>query len=294
AMGADISSPLPTLPDIVERWNAKDPDTALVMADPETAFRYLATQQLPQFTTDLNPIWQAFYGTRPAAKIADKESEYYLTAADKFGLLDDAPRSTAWYTASVNAHYDNVSGVSYDSVWQGSQLPRYEQPLTAAAADLSGTLARIANRVARPVLVFNPSSWPRSEVVELIGSLPEERNLPQPVQQLGAGQIAIWADAVPPIGYTALGGASPLDIAHPASASQSGQQISLSNGRVSVTLDGGHGGTFSRMSAAGGPELLSGFGDDITFIDDHGDVYGAFFGAERARSSQGPARVSVL
>ena len=39
----------------------------------------------------MNPIWQAFYNTRPAAKIADKESEYYLTAADKFGLLLNAP-----------------------------------------------------------------------------------------------------------------------------------------------------------------------------------------------------------
>jgi hypothetical protein len=110
-MGADISSPLPTLPDLVERWNAADPDTAMVMADPATAFQYLATQPLPQYTTDVNPIWQGFYGTRPEAKIADKESEYYLTAADKFGLLTDAPQSTAWYTAALNAHYDNIAGV---------------------------------------------------------------------------------------------------------------------------------------------------------------------------------------
>ncbi len=54
------------------------PDTALVLADPKTAFQYLATQQLPQYATDLNPIWQGFYGTRPAGRIADKESEYYL------------------------------------------------------------------------------------------------------------------------------------------------------------------------------------------------------------------------
>ncbi|MEO7911965.1 MAG: glycoside hydrolase family 38 C-terminal domain-containing protein, partial [Roseiflexaceae bacterium] len=293
-MGADISSPLPGLPDLVDRWNAANPDTALVLADPETAFQYLATQQLPQYTTDLNPIWQAYYGTRPAAKIADKESEYYLTAADKFGLLTDAPQSTAWYTASISAHYDNIAGVSYDSIWASSQLPRYAQTVSAAAADLASRLAQIANGVGKPLMIFNPSSWARSEVIELSGELPDARNLPQPVQQLGSGQIAIWADAVPPIGYRALGDASGSAIVHPAAAVQTGQQVMLSNGLAVVTIDGAHGGTFSSMAAADGLELLGGPGDDITYINDGGDVYGAFFGPERARSSQAAAQVTVL
>jgi hypothetical protein len=293
-MGADISSPLPTLPDLVDRWNAADPDTAMVMADPETAFQYLATQPLPQFTTDLNPIWQAFYGTRPEAKIADKESEYYLTAADKFGLLNGTPESTAWYTATVNAHYDNIAGVSYDQVWVSSQRPRYEQAVATAAADLSGTLAQIASGVGMPLVIFNPSSWMRSEVVELGGSVPDEQALPQPVQQLGPGHVAIWANSVPSVGYTALLPETTSAIPNPASVAQAGSQVRLSNGLVSLTLDGDHGGTFATMNTAGGPELLSGPGDDITSIDDRGDVYGATFGAERARSSTTPAQITVL
>ncbi len=54
------------------------------------------------------------------------------------------------------------------------------------------------------MVVFNPTSWPRSEVVELASDLPDERDLPQPVQRLGPDHVAIWADAVPTIGYTAL------------------------------------------------------------------------------------------
>src|SRR6266545_4714207 len=182
--GADFSSPLPNLPALVDAWNTADPETVLVMADPETAFQYLATQRLPQYTTDLNPIWQAFYGTRPDAKIADKESEYYLTAADKFGLLLDAPRSGAWYTATVNAHYDNIAGVGFDSVWEASQRPRFEQAVAAAAADLSRTLARVAAAVPAPLVVFNSASWPRSGVVELHGDLPDLGDLPAPAQRL--------------------------------------------------------------------------------------------------------------
>jgi hypothetical protein len=85
----------------------------------------------------MNPIWQAFYNTRLFAKIADKESEYHLTAADKFGLLIDAPRSSAWGLAAFNAHYDNISGVGFDWVREQSQRPRYEQTLAAAKDDLT-------------------------------------------------------------------------------------------------------------------------------------------------------------
>jgi hypothetical protein len=279
---------------MVERWNATHPDIALVLADPKTAFQYLATQQLPQYTTDLNPIWQGFYGTRPAGKIADKESEYYLTAADKFGLLTGVPQSSAWYTATINAHHDNIAGTAYDRVWETSTLPRFEQTVAAAAADLSGTLARIANAVDQPLMIFNPSSWPRSEVVELNGNLPDTRDLPQPVQLLGPEHVAIWAQTVPPIGYAALAGAAPHAMTYPAAATQAGGQVTLANGRVSVTIDGDHGGTFSSLRTANGSELLNSPGDDITYIDDGGDVYGAFFGAERARSSHVPTRLTLL
>jgi hypothetical protein len=292
--GGDFSSPLPSTPDMVERWNATHPDTALVLADPKTAFQYLATQQLPQYTTDLNPIWQGFYGTRPEAKIADKESEYYLTAADKFGLLTDAPQSSAWYTATVNAHHDNMAGTAYDWVWAASTKPRFAQAIATAAADLSGTLAQVANAVDRPLTIFNPSSWSRSEVIELSGNLPNAQDLPHPVQQLGPGHIAIWADRVPSVGYTTMAPGTASAIPNPAAATQVGQHITLTNGFVSVALDGERGGTFSSIRTTSGPELMNGPGDDVTYINDSGDVYGAFFGPERARSSTTPAQITLL
>ena len=41
-------------------------------------------------------------------------------------------------------------------------------------------------------------------------------------------------------------------------------------------------------------ELLSTFGDDVTYWDDSGDVYGASFGQVRARESQVPAQLTNL
>jgi len=295
-VGFDFFDPRSSLPAFVARWNADDKDTALVISDPDSAFQYLATQPLPEITVDMNPIWQAFYNTRPFAKIADKESEYYLTAANKFGLLIDAPTSAAWNLAAFNTHYDNISGVGFDWVWEQSQRPRYEQTLAAAKADLANTLAGISARVPNPVIVFNPTSWSRSEVLEITGTLPDANSLPAPVQQIDSDTIAFLAKDVPALGYMGLDGEQPT-INHPSNVALSGNDITLFNGLVSVTLDGDHGGAFSslRTNETDAPDsLLSGFGDDVTYWTDTGDVYGAFFGDVIARESEVTAELTVL
>ena len=295
-VGFDFSNPQSNLSALVDRWNADDQATVLVMSDPDSAFQYLATQKLPEITVDMNPIWQAFYNTRPQAKIADKESEYYLTSADKFGILLHAPSSAAWNMAAINAHYDNISGVSFDSVWRNSQRPRYEQTVATAKKDLVDILADLSTRVAVPVVVFNPTSWSRSEVLELHGNLPDINSLPAPTQRIDADTIAFLARDVPSIGYIGLSGGQGI-IDHPVSVAQDGTQITLMNGLASVTLDSDHGGTFSSLmllNGTGDKELLTSFGDDVTYWDDTGDVYGAFFGDVRARESEVSANLAVL
>jgi len=295
-VGFDFFDPRPNLLALMDRWNADDERTVLVMADSDSAFQYLATQQLPEITVDMNPIWQAFYNTRPFAKIADKESEYYLTAADKFGLLMDAQSPSAWNLAAFNAHYDNISGVSFDWVWEGTQRPRYEQTIDTAKKDFADILANISARVPAPVVVFNPTSWSRSEVIEITGELPDMELLPEPIQRIDSDRIAFLVEDVPSLGYIGLNGGQ-SSIEHPASATQNGNQVTLTNGLVSVTLDGDHGGTFSSLmllNEADHKELLTSFGDDVTYWTDTGDVYGATFGDVLARESEVAADVTVL
>jgi hypothetical protein len=290
-MGSDFIDPLPNLPDLVQRWNAADSQTVLVMADPDTAFRYLATQKLPDFTVDLNPIWQGFYGSRPEAKVADKESEYFLTAGDKFGLLAGAPASSAWYTAAISAHYDNIGAVSFDAVWDSSQRPRFQQTLATAANDLAASLAHIAGGVPAPLVVFNPLSWANTGVVELEGSPPDLGGTP--AQTLGPGRLAVRADSVPAIGW-ATGASLTQPPVHAAQAASSGGNLTLSNGLVSVSLDAAHGGVFASLKGAAGNETLSAPGDEVVYWDDNGDIYGAFFGQQHARESAVAAQVTTL
>lgn len=295
-VGFDFFDPRPSLLEFVDRWNADGNHTALIISDADSAFQYLATQQLPEIAVDMNPIWQAFYNTRPFAKIADKESEYYLTAANKFGLLIDAPSPSAWNLAAFNAHYDNISGVAFDWVWEKTQRPRYEQTLAEAKDDLANTLADISARIPAPVVVFNPTSWSRSEVIELSGELPDTNSLPAPIQQIDSNKIAFLVKNIPSVGYVSVDGGQE-EIEYPTNVAVSGNKITLFNRLVSVTLDGDHGGTFSSLklsNPANDKDFLNGFGDDVTYWTDTGDVYGAFFGDMIARESEVTAQLTVL
>ena len=296
-VGFDFFSPQANLMTLVDHWNATDHNTALVISDPDSAFQYMGTQSLPELTTDLNPIWQAFYDTRPAAKIADIESEFFLTAADKFGLLVGSPAPDAWNLAAFNTHYDNIAGVSFDSVWIGSQYPRFEETVASAKDQLASTLASIASRVATPVVIFNPDSWPRSGIIEVSGGIADNSVLPEPVQKIGTNSIAFRVENIPALGYSGLtGGKATLD--HPVYITSAANLVTLTNGLVSVTLDDDHGGAFSSLAidsnTSASHELLSTFGDDVTYWDDSGDVYGASFGQVRARESQVPAQLTIL
>ncbi|MBL8046664.1 MAG: hypothetical protein JNL09_08990 [Anaerolineales bacterium] len=281
-MGFDFLSPLPQLMRLVDANNASAA-TKFVVSDPETAFKYLATQDLPEFEVDLNPIWQGFYGSRPYARIADKESEYYLTANAKFG-----GDSSAWYTATFSAHYDNIAAVSFDTVWETAQKPRFEQTVLTAAQDLAHTLAGHAAQTNSNVLIFNPSAWARSEVVEVWD---ENVLAGWPHQPLSGGGAAIRVEAVPGVGWSEISTASEVP---PVTVSQTASGITLSNNLVTVEMDAARGGTFSILQAANSQNVLSGPADDLTYWADTGDIYGARFGEMVARASQTPAQLTVL
>lgn len=281
-MGFDFLSPLPQLMRLVDANNAAS-DTVFVVSDPQTAFDYVASEPQPEFTVDLNPIWQAFYGSRPEAKIADKESEFYLTANAKFG-----GDSTAWYTATFNAHYDNIAAVSFDDVWFGSQQPRFRQTLATAAADLAATLARLHAGAGQPTLVVNPTSWPRREVIELADASWAQA---LPHQALAPGGAAVLVSEVPAIGWAPLAGISPVT---PVRVAQADAGVTLANGRVAVTLDPHQGGVMTWLGREGGASVLRGPGDDVIYWTDTGDVYGAFFGEIVAQASRTPATMTVV
>lgn len=283
-LGSDFQLALPNLESLVAQWNAEDQQTALVVSDPEAAFRFLEAQALPEITVDMNPIWQAFYVSRPSAKIADKESAFYLTAAETFGVT-----SSAWYTASINAHYDNIGGVSFDRVWESTQRPRFQQTLDVAAADLTAALAEKVRASDAPFLAFNPSAWRRSGAIEVSREVVPTGAF---AQELDAQTSAVYVANASEEGYASE--AATATVPNLVSVTRAGEQITLSNGLILLTLDAAHGGTFTSLKRPNGAEIISGYADDVVYWQDDGDVYGARFGSERDRSSTRPAAFEIL
>jgi hypothetical protein len=113
-----------------------------------------------------------------------------------------------------------------------------------------------------------------------------------PAQRIDAHTLAIAVNTVP-----AIGSLAPIDssaiIPHPATTSLSTGDVTLANGLVTVTLDAAHGGAFSNLQVAD-KNLLIAPGDDVVYLDDSGDIYGARFGKERARESTMAASITVL
>jgi hypothetical protein len=113
-------------------------------------------------------------------------------------------------TSAINAHYDNISAVSYDQVWKSSQRLRFEAGKLDAAVDLSELLADIANRVVTDdapssILLFNSLSWQRGGVIEMNNSSSEIVSMPATRQRSDHETPAFFVGAVPPIGFTYAG-----------------------------------------------------------------------------------------
>ncbi|MBI3966369.1 MAG: hypothetical protein HY329_12115 [Chloroflexi bacterium] len=240
-IGDDFHDPLASLPELVERWNQTEysrTGIAVVMADPETAFEVIAAQEvtqpnvLPRIAVDLNPLWQGHYNSRVFGKIADKESEYLLTAASKLAALravgDGTPYPRAelaqlWRAAAEGTHHDTITGASVDAVWESRLRPRFRRVLDGAAALLAGSVAGTAGGIAPsqpgvPVTVFNPLSWSRDDVIEATIALAgpphalvvaDRQGRLRPAQVLSTqpgpsgyeARIAFEARDVPAVGY---------------------------------------------------------------------------------------------
>jgi hypothetical protein len=164
--------------------------------------------------------------------------------------------------------------------------------VNAAARDLASILAHIANKNDAPLLIFNPSPWARSGIVEIHNDIPSLDQLPVPVQHIDSQTVAMAVSTVPAIGSLAPSDSTAI-IAHLAIASSSAEGVTLANGLVTVTLDAAHGGAFSNLQIDR-RNLLTAPGDDVVYLDDSGDIYGARFGPERARESATTASITTL
>jgi alpha-mannosidase len=204
-------------------------------------------QDLPVWVGELYlELHRGTYTTQARTKRANRKCEQLLHGAEFFSVLAPAagvaeihsPRpiydcgregehtvaaylDRAWKLLLLNQFHDIIPGSSIDWVYEDSARDY------AAIAELCGAVAEPARReiagaidtgaARRPIIVFNPTGFPRQEVA----ALPD-------------GTL-MWVEA-PPCGYAVNDRAAPADIP-PVRTSTHGGKVTLDNGILRVDVD---------------------------------------------------------
>ena len=133
-------------------------------------------------TDELQHHSRGCYSALSRVKRENRQCEHALLAAERWdtmaSLLCDQPAQNAalreaWTKVLFNQFHDILAGTSllsaYDDVWDGYRHAReIAQETQAQAIEALDSMIAIPEREnARPLIVWNPSPWPRQEVVRL-------------------------------------------------------------------------------------------------------------------------------
>ena len=237
-------------------------------------------------TRDMNPIYTgkdvSFIDTKQAQRIAENT----LLAAEKFGSLayssghvPDAGDRQGLAPAAVRRPPRRDHGSELDQVYL-DLLGGWREALELGKASLDGALSYLAARVdtageGRPVVVFNPMAWPRTDVARVVVELPDGAAGIELRDNSGSGvsfvaeaiepgndraparaRIAFLARDVPALGYRtyrALSSPRPLD----ETAWRATDGDAIENEGFRLAIDRGLGGTIrSLYDTRAGKELI--------------------------------------
>lgn len=167
------------------------------------------------------PVWngelyleyhRGTYTTQSRNKRANRKSEFLLHDAEFIGALADALDSgyaypagdlrTAWELVCLNQFHDIIPGSSITQVYADSQ-EQYAEVARLGETARDGALEAVAGRVGGDLLVINPTSFARADLVWWSGELPAgqrfERSDGAPVlAQPGDGGTWLDAGELPP------------------------------------------------------------------------------------------------
>jgi len=323
-VGCDFTQPPPNLVKLVGEWNSKyleSTGVGLVIATPSEAFKFIEERyggKLREVRLDPNPLWQGWYLTRPAAKLAERRASYLLSTVTKMLPLAELAgldvselvqrARDAWFDVCVNHHHDSITGTSPDSTWLQSTWPRYVRALAGARELFESALAALAGSVggrsASSIVVFNPSTRVRRGVVLVNATLPgnltrlvavDGEGCAHPVQVLSVRginsthalyELAVETGYVPPLGYKSLElMEGEVEVPAPVQASIEGDRAVLENAYVRLVVNLRAGGVVEELvDKVSGSRVLKAGSGEVVYYRDWGDVYGFSLGSAIASS----------
>jgi alpha-mannosidase len=224
-MGTDYSPPNRWQTAVQRDWNARHVWPKFLSAIPREFFDAVREEMAsrgrrftPQ-TRDMNPVYTgkdvSFIDTKQAQRLAENT----LLAGEKFGVIASLlggrypvdASDKAWRQLLFGAHHDGITGSESDQVYL-DLMGGWRESFELGRGILDGALDHLGSRIdslgdGQAVTVFNPSSWPRTDVVRI--AVPEAPGDRQVVDDAGAHVPAVIDDTgasfiardVPALGY---------------------------------------------------------------------------------------------
>jgi alpha-mannosidase len=249
-------------------------------------------KKIPQIKDELYfEFHRGTYTTQAKVKKNNRKAEYLLETAEKFSTLarkfgyvyPGEELKEVWEKLLLNQFHDVLPGSSIPEVYKDSQ-ECFEFIFSTANSIISKSLKTIAakidtNGVGKSLLVFNPLSWSRNDIVEAqLGELGndfeicDERGRLVPSQRIEDDKVAFIAEDVPSVGY------KEYRVRHRGlerqplwslSSEETGKEIKLENEFFAVSVDKETGlvkGIFDKNSKK---EILQDCGNRIQVFEDY-------------------------
>ncbi|MEV0561812.1 glycoside hydrolase family 38 C-terminal domain-containing protein [Dactylosporangium sp. NPDC050588] len=236
-VGTDYTPPAKWVTEIHREWNSRYAWPRFVCALPREFFAAVRAQlaadgvpAAPQ-TRDMNPVYTgkdvSFIDTKQAqrhveALLVDAELFATVAAALHGAQFPHAEVDKAWRQLVYGAHHDAITGSESDQVYL-DLLTGWREAHDLAGSVLDGALDRLGPRPGggpdRSVVVFNPSAWPRTDLVRVrvdlphpgttgltVGDLPVQLEHPRRHEDgtLASVDVVFRATDVPSLGYRAF------------------------------------------------------------------------------------------
>jgi len=273
-----------------------------------TAAQYL--EWLKHQNLDGIPVWndelyleyhQGTFTTQAAMKQFNRRSEALLTNAEKFSTIatlfketyDSKALEDAWRLVLFNQFHDILPGSSIREVYIDATASHLEAE-SIARKTLQRVLQVIAEKVntaaigpGLPIVVFNPLSWDRSDIVRVVSPRnPDEtdaiydsdgKQVPMQIARVDRYNVELVfrAENVPPMGYKAftLGKRKAARVSGPFLPVDS---TSIENEHLRVSIDQSSGWVNSIYDKRNKRELCQGEGNKLQFLEDQPSAWDAW------------------